>query len=57
MKIPTDPQFPGPSENIEGHPDAPEPAAEGDIQIEYSSEQLYGPSILPVRTQVTIDTV
>lgn len=38
MKIPTDPQFPGPSENIEGHPDALEPAAEGDIQIEYSSE-------------------
>ena len=40
-----DPQSPGPSEclaetaeNKEGDPDMPEPAAEGDIQTEYSSD-------------------
>ena len=43
-----DPQFPGPSESLagtaetvenkDGDPDIPEPAAEGDIQMEYSSD-------------------
>jgi hypothetical protein len=47
MKIP-DPQSPGPSaslvqteetaENTEGVPYVPEPVAEGDIQMEYSSD-------------------
>jgi hypothetical protein len=47
MIIP-DPQSPGPAlflvktdetpENTEGDPDAPEPVAEGDIKMEYSSD-------------------
>jgi hypothetical protein len=37
MKTP-DAQSPGPPGNTEVDPDAPEPAAEGDIQMEYSSE-------------------
>ena len=54
MKTP-DPQFPGPSaclveteetpENTQRDSDAPEPAAEGEIQMEYSSGQLWSSSI------------
>jgi hypothetical protein len=53
MKTP-DAQSPGPSaslvqteeipENIKGDPDAPEPTAEGDIQLEYSSDYLCSPN-------------
>ena len=32
-------------ENTEGDTDAPEPAAEGDTQMEYFSDQLCSPSI------------
>jgi len=46
-----DPVYPTPStsavmmtpKNIDKDPHAPEPAAEGDIQIEYSSDQLCSP--------------
>ena len=38
-------------------PHAPEPAAEGDFEMEYSSDQLYSPSIVPARTYVTVATV
>jgi hypothetical protein len=31
-------------ENTEHNPDDPEPAGEGDIQMEYSSDYLYSPS-------------
>ena len=30
-------------ENTEEYPDDPEPATAGDIQMEYSSDQLYSP--------------
>jgi hypothetical protein len=33
------------SENTEENPDDREPADEGDIQMEYSSDQFYSPSI------------
>jgi hypothetical protein len=33
------------TENKEEDPDDPEPADEGDIQMEYSSDYLYKPSI------------
>jgi len=37
-------------ENTEEDPNAPQPAAEGDIQMEYSSDWLYNPSIGTVPT-------
>jgi len=45
--------FPAPStlsamktpENTEEDPDDPQPAYEGDIQMEYSSDYMYSPSI------------
>jgi hypothetical protein len=33
------------SENIKGDPGAPEPAAEGDIRMQYSSDWLCSPNI------------
>lgn len=57
MMIP-DPQTPHPSaflvdseetpQNKEGVPYVPEPVDEGDIQMEYSSDQLHSPSIVAV---------